>query len=146
MCCYCRAKRSWKINTSEFCWLENSNPVKVNEDNPQNSEVGQYSQHFVESLTQMKLQSNTFNYTLSRRVQVESKLYAKCLLNLGYLAIAISPQLQDFRVVFTSVSMTHPHILLLDEPTSHLDMQSIDALADGLNDFMGGVVLVMTHS
>ena len=42
--------------------------------------------------------------------------------------------------------MSHPHILLLDEPTSHLDMQSIDALADGLNDFAGGVVLVMMHS
>lgn len=42
-----------------------------------------YSQYFVDSLTQMKLQSNTFNYTLTRRGQVESKLYTICLLNWG---------------------------------------------------------------
>ena len=36
------------------------------------------------------------------------------------------------RVVFTAISLGHPHILLLDEPTNHLDMQSIDALSDAL--------------
>ena len=39
---------------------------------------------------------------------------------------------QKARVVFTSISLGHPHILLLDEPTNHLDMQSIDALAEAL--------------
>ena len=46
------------------------------------------------------------------------------------------------RVVFSQLSMEHPHILLLDEPTNHLDMESIDALAKAIKEFEGGVVIV----
>ena len=35
-------------------------------------------------------------------------------------------------MVFTSISLAQPHILLMDEPTNNLDMHSIDALADAL--------------
>ncbi|PON33580.1 ABC-transporter [Parasponia andersonii] len=53
---------------------------------------------------------------------------------------------QKSRVVFASVSMSKPHILPLDESTNHLDMQSIDALAEALDEFTGGVVLVSHDS
>lgn len=46
------------------------------------------------------------------------------------------------RVVFTLLSLLNPHILLLDEPTNHLDMECIDSLADAINGFSGGLVLV----
>jgi len=46
------------------------------------------------------------------------------------------------RVIFTLISLTNPHMLLLDEPTNALDMQCIDALAEAINAFAGGLVLV----
>lgn len=46
------------------------------------------------------------------------------------------------RLVFAEIAIGKPHILLLDEPTNTLDMQGIDALAEAIKAFEGGVVLV----
>ena len=35
----------------------------------------------------------------------------------------------------------HP-VLVFDEPTNHLDVESVSALAEGLNAFMGAVIVV----
>lgn len=35
-------------------------------------------------------------------------------------------------------------MLVLDEPTNNLDVESVDALAEGLKEYKGGLVLV-TH-
>ncbi len=49
------------------------------------------------------------------------------------------------RVLLGKILATPCNILLLDEPTHHLDMESIEALIDALEDFSGAVILV-THS
>jgi ATP-binding cassette subfamily F protein 3 len=35
-----------------------------------------------------------------------------------------------------------PHVLILDEPTNNLDLEAVEALADCVEAFEGGVVLV----
>lgn len=49
---------------------------------------------------------------------------------------------QRSRIVFAVLAFENPHILLLDEPTNHLDMECIDSLANAINNFSGGMVLV----
>nr|CAD2175035.1 unnamed protein product [Meloidogyne enterolobii] len=51
---------------------------------------------------------------------------------------------QKSRVALAELSLTAPDILILDEPTNNLDIESIQALADGIETFGGGVLMV-TH-
>jgi ATP-binding cassette subfamily F protein 1 len=51
---------------------------------------------------------------------------------------------QKSRVALCEMALRGPHILILDEPTNNLDLESIDALAQAINEFQGGVVVV-TH-
>ena len=49
---------------------------------------------------------------------------------------------QKARIVFAIIAHERPHLLMLDEPTNPLDMESIDALARCINKFKGGVLMV----
>lgn len=49
---------------------------------------------------------------------------------------------QRMRVAFARMCAEEPHLLILDEPTSHLDIYAIEALSDALKDFQGGVIFV----
>ncbi|GAW13864.1 hypothetical protein ANO14919_032550 [Xylariales sp. No.14919] len=49
---------------------------------------------------------------------------------------------QKSRVAFACLALTQPHILVLDEPSNHLDIEAMDALAEALNEFEGGVLMV----
>ncbi|KAH8888582.1 P-loop containing nucleoside triphosphate hydrolase protein [Thozetella sp. PMI_491] len=49
---------------------------------------------------------------------------------------------QKSRVAFACLALTNPHILVLDEPSNHLDIEAMDALSEALQSFQGGVLMV----
>lgn len=49
---------------------------------------------------------------------------------------------QKSRVAFAVLSMQRPHIILLDEPSNHLDIEGIDALMAAIKKWNGGVILI----
>ncbi|KAK4638318.1 uncharacterized protein CLAFUR5_02103 [Fulvia fulva] len=49
---------------------------------------------------------------------------------------------QKSRVAFACIGLTNPHILVLDEPSNHLDIEAMDALSTALRNFEGGVLMV----
>ena len=49
---------------------------------------------------------------------------------------------QKSRVAFACLSLMNPHILVLDEPSNHLDIEAMDALSTALQRFEGGVLMV----
>jgi ATP-binding cassette, subfamily F, member 3 len=51
---------------------------------------------------------------------------------------------EKVRLLLGLMAMQRPHMLILDEPTSHLDIDSREALIHALNNFEGAVLLI-TH-
>ncbi|KAI5922899.1 P-loop containing nucleoside triphosphate hydrolase protein [Camillea tinctor] len=60
----------------------------------------------------------------------------------GLQKMAVLSGGQKSRVAFACLALTQPHILVLDEPSNHLDIEAMDALADALRAFEGGVLMV----
>merc|ERR1712060_435792 len=49
---------------------------------------------------------------------------------------------QKARVAFSALMLQKPHIIILDEPTNPLDIESVEALTTAVTNFNGGLVLV----
>jgi len=49
---------------------------------------------------------------------------------------------QKSRVSFALLSLQAPHILVLDEPTNHMDIEGLDALMEALQHWNGGCIVV----
>eukprot|EP01086_Lenisia_limosa_P003604 TRINITY_DN1819_c0_g1_i1.p1 TRINITY_DN1819_c0_g1~~TRINITY_DN1819_c0_g1_i1.p1 ORF type:complete len:715 (+),score=232.25 TRINITY_DN1819_c0_g1_i1:143-2287(+) len=49
---------------------------------------------------------------------------------------------QKSRVTFAVLGYKKPHLMMLDEPENHLDIDTVDALADAINNYEGAVILV----
>ena len=49
---------------------------------------------------------------------------------------------QKSRVAFAIAVWTNPHIMIMDEPSNHLDLDAINALIIALRNFKGGILMV----
>ncbi|XP_067941032.1 ATP-binding cassette sub-family F member 1-like [Watersipora subatra] len=106
--------------------------------------VGKYDQH---SADQLDLDTSPVEY-LGNKFNLEYQKARKMLGSFGLASHAHTILNRDLsggqraRVALADLSCRAPDVLVLDEPTNNLDIESIDALADALNDYGGGVVIV----
>lgn len=108
--------------------------------------IGRYNQH---SSDQLDLNLTAVDY-LRQKYNLDYQDGRKMLGRFGLAShahVILNRELsggQKSRVAFADLCCSAPDVLVLDEPTNNLDIESIDALADALNAFSGGVVIV-TH-
>nr|XP_057902624.1 ATP-binding cassette sub-family F member 1 isoform X1 [Doryrhamphus excisus] len=106
--------------------------------------VGFFNQQYAD---QLNMEENPTEY-LMRNFNLPYQDSRKCLGRFGLESHAHTIQIsklsggQKARVVFAELSCRQPDVLILDEPTNNLDIESIDALSEAINDYKGAVIIV----
>jgi len=110
--------------------------------------IGRYHQHSTDQLDPNMTVLDWMIHYFSGRKKMEIEEWRKHIGRYGITGrdqvtkIGLLSDGMKSRIVFAMLAGDRPNFLLLDEPTNHLDMQCIDALADAIKAFVGGVVLV----
>jgi len=106
--------------------------------------LGRYDQHSGEHLT---AEESAAEY-LQRLFNLPVEKARKQLGSFGLASHAHTVRMKDLsggqkaRVALCELTLSGPDVIVLDEPTNNLDIESIDALADAIAEFEGGVIIV----
>ncbi|XP_011209403.2 ATP-binding cassette sub-family F member 1 [Bactrocera dorsalis] len=106
--------------------------------------VGRFDQHSGEHLT---AEESAAEY-LQRLFNLQHEKARKALGSFGLVSHAHTIKMKDLsggqkaRVALAELCLSAPDVLILDEPTNNLDIESIDALAEAINEYEGGVIIV----
>ncbi len=113
--------------------------------------IGKYHQHSIDVLDQTKTVLDFFMETYPNVHPTFKRDLDEWRAYLGRYGVSGRQQTtligelsegQQCRLIYAMICMQKPNMLLLDEPTNHLDLECIDTLADAINAYEGGVVLV----
>ncbi|XP_015923939.1 ATP-binding cassette sub-family F member 1 [Parasteatoda tepidariorum] len=106
--------------------------------------IGKFDQHSGE---QLNLEESPVEY-LQRLFNLNYQDARKQLGSYGLVSHAHTIKNHDLsggqkaRVALAELALRAPDVLILDEPTNNLDIESIDALAEAITEFEGGVIIV----
>uniref|UniRef100_A0AAR2IRX1 ATP-binding cassette sub-family F member 1 n=1 Tax=Pygocentrus nattereri TaxID=42514 RepID=A0AAR2IRX1_PYGNA len=106
--------------------------------------VGFFNQQYADQLI---MEEAPTEY-LQRNFNLPYQDSRKCLGRFGLESHAHTIQIsklsggQKARVVFAELACRQPDVLILDEPTNNLDIESIDALSEAINEYKGAVIIV----
>lgn len=106
--------------------------------------IGRFDQHSGEHLT---AEESAAEY-LQRLFDLQHEKARKALGSFGLISHAHTIKMKDLsggqkaRVAMAELCLSAPDVLILDEPTNNLDIESIDALAEAINEYKGGVIIV----
>jgi len=106
--------------------------------------IGRFDQHSGEHLT---AEESPTEY-LMRLFDLPVEKARRQLGSFGLQSHAHTVKMKDLsggqkaRVALAELTLSAPDVVILDEPTNNLDIESIDALGEALNEYEGGVIIV----
>ncbi|AAS52653.1 AEL032Wp [Eremothecium gossypii ATCC 10895] len=107
--------------------------------------IGYFTQHHIDSMDLNASAVDWMSKTFPGKTDEEYRRHLGAFGITGSLGLQKMQLLsggQKSRVAFAALCLNSPHILILDEPSNHLDTAGLDALVQALKNFSGGVLMV----
>ena len=110
--------------------------------------VGFYSQEVSEDMFELELKEAVENIYKSQNLSITESKIRQLLAQYLFLEEDLATKVKDLsggqkaRLQLIKMLSTDPQLLILDEPTSHLDLPSIEELEKALLSFNGAIIYV----